>query len=455
MITQYTYEPQTFRLKTLRTRRSSNPALQSLEYVYDLVGNIISVSDQAQTRMENGQPYIANPRIYSYDPLYRLISASGNERKKIKSFLPPNAPFVVTTDVNQFQTYERQYEYDEVGNIHFEKSLRTANQWTNTYSYREGTNILERTSRETPNQTETYRFDANGNMTRMMDNWHYYWDFADRMKGMENRPQGKPPTMETNYFYDSSGMRVKKVVRNGNRIKVTIYIDELFEEYIERLGANVKERKQFQHILAGTNRVALIKTILVATRSDNEPPVLYQHADHLGSSHVVTQLDGSFYNQEEYYPYGETSFGSYARKRFRFTGKERDEESSLYYYGARYYVPWLGRWMNCDPAGMAGGLNVYQYASGNPVKLIDRTGKAAAPSQIILMQSSRPVTSTFVERAAMRWGTAEVINGGVRLSEGTAGSEPFVQLMQLKWDSPRLRQWPVAWAPKPLPDGHH
>ena len=43
-------------------------------------------------------------------------------------------------------------------------------------------------------------------------------------------------------------------------------------------------------------------------------------------------------------PYGETSFGSYARKRYRFTGKERDEESGLSYHGARYYAPWLGRW---------------------------------------------------------------------------------------------------------------
>ena len=61
-------------------------------------------------------------------------------------------------------------------------------------------------------------------------------------------------------------------------------------------------------------------------------------------------------------------------KRYRYTGKERDEETGLSYHGARYYAPWLGRWVSCDPAGLDDGVNVYLYAHANPLVLIDPSG---------------------------------------------------------------------------------
>ena len=61
-------------------------------------------------------------------------------------------------------------------------------------------------------------------------------------------------------------------------------------------------------------------------------------------------------------------------KRYRYTGKERDTETGLYYYGARYYVPWLGRWASCDPIGLADSVNVYLYVNGNPIAAVDSTG---------------------------------------------------------------------------------
>ena len=90
----------------------------------------------------------------------------------------------------------------------------------------------------------------------------------------------------------------------------------------------------------------------LATRSleDRTPAIKYQLGDHLGSSNVVINDTGAWIDREEYTPYGETSFGSFAKKRYRFTGKERDEESGLYYH-ARYYAPWLGRWMSPEPSG--------------------------------------------------------------------------------------------------------
>ena len=73
-------------------------------------------------------------------------------------------------------------------------------------------------------------------------------------------------------------------------------------------------------------RIALAR-VGAAHPGGRDPAVKYHLGDHLGSSNAVIDGTGALINREEYTPYGETSFGSYASKRYRFTGKERDEES--------------------------------------------------------------------------------------------------------------------------------
>ncbi len=82
----------------------------------------------------------------------------------------------------------------------------------------------------------------------------------------------------------------------------------------------------------------------------------------------------SFVNGEEYFPYGETSVGSFAKKRYRHRGKERDEESGLYYFGARHLIPAFGRWITCDPLGPEDSINLFQYVQSNPIRFIDSRG---------------------------------------------------------------------------------
>jgi RHS repeat-associated protein len=132
----------------------------------------------------------------------------------------------------------------------------------------------------------------------------------------------------------------------------------------------------------------------------------YYHSDHLGSAQLVTDFKGLEYERIEYTPYGElwvekTIAGS-ERLPFRFTGKEFDEETGLYYYGARYLDPKVSRWLSTDPAvgeyipsapvndearrrngnlpGMGGIYNLvnfhlYHYAGNNPVRYIDPDGR--------------------------------------------------------------------------------
>jgi RHS repeat-associated protein len=89
---------------------------------------------------------------------------------------------------------------------------------------------------------------------------------------------------------------------------------------------------------------------------------------------------------EEYHPYGTSAYragrseADVSLKRYRYTAKERDEETGFYYYGARHYACWLGRWTSADPIGVADGLVRYSFLRGNPIKFVDRTGNYSEPA---------------------------------------------------------------------------
>ena len=79
-------------------------------------------------------------------------------------------------------------------------------------------------------------------------------------------------------------------------------------------------------------------------------------------------------------------------KRYRYTGKERDEETGLYYHGARYYACWLGRWTASDPIGISGGINLYEYAASSPAVLSDPTGNAPADAELLRLRDEATTT---------------------------------------------------------------
>jgi RHS repeat-associated protein len=109
--------------------------------------------------------------------------------------------------------------------------------------------------------------------------------------------------------------------------------------------------------------------------------VRYQHDNHLGSAYLELDEAGNVISYEEYYPYGSTSYqagrsaAEVGLKRYRYTGKEHDNEIGLYYHGARYYVSWLGRWISCDPSGLEDGVNLYTYVQNRPTIANDPNGK--------------------------------------------------------------------------------
>ena len=115
----------------------------------------------------------------------------------------------------------------------------------------------------------------------------------------------------------------------------------------------------------GVRRIALVETTTVDASAGGafEPSTVirFQLGNHLGSAVLEVDQAGLVISYEEYHPYGTTAYHSgtgaaeVSLKRYRYTGKERDEETGLYYHGARYYAPWLGRWTAADPAGLIDG----------------------------------------------------------------------------------------------------
>ncbi|MDG5816591.1 RHS repeat-associated core domain-containing protein, partial [Chitinispirillales bacterium ANBcel5] len=142
------------------------------------------------------------------------------------------------------------------------------------------------------------------------------------------------------------------------------------------------------HVMDDTSRIAIVNHwtkddhLREIDSSDDlgQNKIRYQYGNHLGSASLELNEAGELISYEEYFPYGGTSFvvGNSEKevklKEYRYTGKERDDATGLYYYGARYYAAWIGRWLSADPAGPVDGWNLYEYVRGNPVGLVDPDG---------------------------------------------------------------------------------
>ena len=208
------------------------------------------------------------------------------------------------------------------------------------------------------------------------------WDYADRMH--------HAPLLGTAgdvfFTYDGAGQRVRKVLRPGTgstTLTERIYIGG-WETFRSRSGGTITSpvttEIQTLHVMDDKRRIAMVE-IKITASSTTGPLWRFQLTNLIDSAVMELDPQGRVISYEEYHPYGSTAFRSsdasseVSPKRYRFTGKERDEETGLYYHGARYYIPWLGRWTAADPAGFVDGPNLYLYASANPITLSDPSGR--------------------------------------------------------------------------------
>jgi RHS repeat-associated protein len=446
--TFYSYDPLTFRLTQLLTKREAadfpgddphppmarwpGKQVQNLHYTYDPAGNITHIQDDAQQTV-----YFRNKRVqpsndYAYDALYRLIQATGREHLgqggapiahshddagRVGLVSADAAGRFAPNDGNAMGTYLERYVYDAVGNF-----LRMQHRgcdpahagWTRAYDYLEPSLIEDgnsgaplktsnRLTRTTLNpagatpQPEAYLHDAHGNVLRMphlaagLPGPNTHWDYKDQFR--QSDLGGGSAAF---YVYDASGQRVRKVWEKAPGLTdERIYLGdfEIFRKHGGPIGANSATlERETLHVMDDKQRIALVETRTLDSSGNDQAPrqlIRYQFGNHLGSASLELDEQAQIISYEEYAPYGSSTYQAVrsqteTAKRYRYTGNERDEESGFSYHQARYYVSWLARWLSADPAGVKDGTNRYAYARNNPSRLIDPLGRAGNDPQDVL-----------------------------------------------------------------------
>ena len=125
----------------------------------------------------------------------------------------------------------------------------------------------------------------------------------------------------------------------------------------------------------------------------------YYHPDHLGSSSYITNLDGEVVQHIEYVPFGEVFIeerNSIWNTPYLFNAKEFDEETGMYYYGARYYDPRLSLWISTDPLQEKyPHINSYCYTANNPILFVDPDGKAIIKGAVAAFKYAKRVWNVY------------------------------------------------------------
>ena len=447
--TRYRYDDKRRWLKDIETKnKQTDEVFQKISYRFDKVGNVLGYSNDASV-YETSQSY-------TYDNLYQLIGVEGtsNQYKAIKSF--------GSTPVN-IAKYKQDFAFDGIGNMTRKASTTNISgargnaypnaeldysldyEYDSAYAHR----LIHAGNRY-------YRYDANGNITAEKDGpfteddafiFTYSYDPDTDVYGTDygfglDAPKETEETHPENLFayrrnytwneknlltkssdrsytvhyrYGEDGQRALKYTEEGR--SETLYFNNFYTIHIPVQDKNNPQGlRVHKHIFVGNSRLvtAMTHTDNNGDNAEQREKRYYYHSDHLGSAQFVTDWKGRQYEHIEYTPYGELWIEEVAagldKLPFRFTGKEMDEETGLYYYGARYLDPKYSRWLSGDPAlsdyipkapiddeakkhnenlpGMGGVFNVvnlhlYHYAGNNPVKYTDPDGKIVIAPAVV------------------------------------------------------------------------
>ena len=372
-------------------------------------------------------------QTYSYDDLYQLIKVSG------ETTYNPYRSSVPEFVSNYSQLFE--FDTDGLGNMTSKVSSETVtphktigDNLNYSFNYVYDENFAHRLVRA---GDRYYKYDANGNIVCEQDgsfesngeevSYHkitqetdgvystdYGWGlFKEDDKGgsgKANRTKYKrtykwnernqlvssvDDNYSTAYIYGQDGQRANKYTQNSE----TLYFNKMWTLHTDS-GNNVYGGQTAKNIYLGETRIVTkLNSGTNPTYQEEYYKQYYYHSDHLGSASLISDYKGDEYQRIEYTPYGETWVEKTSNTGlewlpYKFTAKELDEETGLYYYGARYLDPKYSRWITCDPAlGKyipslnsdisklpAGGifeslnLSVYHYAKNNPINYTDPTG---------------------------------------------------------------------------------
>jgi RHS repeat-associated protein len=357
----------------------TDPQNASSSYVYDTLNRLQTLTspqgafgfgyDALSRRTQLTRPNSVTT-TYSYDPLSRLLSVL----HKLGTTTLDGATYSVDSAGNRTAKTDRRtgtattYGYDSI------YQLLTATQGgstTENYSYDPVGNRLtslagnysnNNSNELTSSPTATFTYDNNGNSLSKTDSTGstgstgYAWDFENRLTSITLPASGGT----VSYKYDPFGRRIQKSSSSGT----TNYVYD---------GSNsLEELDSSGNLIARYTQTQNIDEPLAMLRSGSTS---FYNADGLGSITSSTNSSGALAVTYTFDSFGNliNSTGSLTNP-FRYTAREFDSESGVYFYRARYYDPVIGRFLREDPRKFKGGIDFYAYVSNQPLNLVDPYG---------------------------------------------------------------------------------
>lgn len=421
---RWTYDPADDRLHTQSSRKSDDGVLQDFEYFYDRVGNITRIEDHAFEPHYFANQLVDGHRDFSYDSLYRLIRATGYDDAP-----PSDIPGLPQPgDPNNRLNYTQTYQYDHGGNLTELRHVRAGNSYTRQMHIDPHSN---RGVRWTPGDGEPdfdTLFDRHGNQQAVHPGRPLSWNARDEVQQVILVARESQINDLEHYAY-SQGARVFK------RHEYLAANAEHFHQvrYLPGLEIRTKDNGEELHVIS-VGSARCLHWVANKPEGIDADQLRYSLEDHLGSCVMELDQQAQLISQEGYYPFGETAWMA-ARSalevsyRFvRYSGKEMDV-SGLYYYGARYYAPWLQRWVSADPAGDVDGLNLYRFVGNNPLTFVDVHGNSQEKFDIVnfsnfvtQLGNYAAMTQDQMQKiAGGKYGGDLVKNGVAEIMIGTAG----------------------------------
>ena len=480
--TFYSYDPARRRLQNLVVNAKAGTIMDNA-YSYDAVSNVLGIKNNAPLP-QSGKAGGQMSHSYTYDPLYRLASATGT----YKGTDNKSASYTLSMGYDNMHRITSKKQHLSQTGVQFDGTLNAGYELAYTYGKDAGRKFqldnvrdINYRTEETPtdstniNNGHKYTYDLNGNLVYIntsrvkkdgkedekASEQKYRWDEENRLLAADENG------FVSNYWYDADGERTVKtsgeneaiyvnsefsggntgtarfslyvspylVAGQGGKYTKHIYVGS--QRIVSKLGdltsygadprripyagneadgltINYKDKyaKQLQSIKDnykafdqpyngkdnddyvngqgfccndGTPEAAQARA-MARTRAANgnfkpnddyEKMQFYYHPDHLGSSSYITNLDGEVAQHIEYVPFGEVFIeerNNTWNTPYLFNAKEFDEETGMYYYGARYYEPRLSLWMSTDLLEEKNyGNSSYAYTY-NPITFIDPIG---------------------------------------------------------------------------------
>ena len=445
--TRYKYDPARRWLDSIKTvNKDKNLSFQNIKYNFDAVGNVKGYENTAST--------YATSQSYTYDNLYQLVKAEGTTKAYAGVNPVPENPGSVLSTNKYRQTFgfddignmmskvsttniaggssagkndaslnynidyeydvqyahrlkragERYYKYDANGNLIAEKdgAFEAEDDFTFKYSYFEDLDVygVDYGFDLAPPEKDPANLADTGTQAGKKSGYRRDYEWNERNLLSRSRDSEKTVT----YRYGDDGERALKFCQQTN--SETLYFNNFYSmQQVAHEPNHEQGLRVSKHIFVGNSRLVTALTHQAGIDTTEQAAKLYYyHADHLQSAQFITNARGEQYEHIEYTPYGELWIEETApgvdKLPFRFTGKELDEETGLYYYGARYLDPKYSRWLSGDPAvgeyipqagadtsklpngGVYNSFNfaVFGYGNNNPVKYNDPTGRISMPA---------------------------------------------------------------------------